>query len=26
MLVEFLLCAAGLAAVCWFGYYLTKDE
>jgi len=26
MLVEFLLCAAGLAAVCYFGYYLTKDE
>jgi len=26
MLVEFLLCAAGLVAVCYFGYYLTKDE
>jgi len=26
MLVEFLICAAGLAVVCYFGYYLTKDE
>jgi len=26
MLVEFLLCAVGLAVVCWFGYYLAKDE
>jgi len=26
MLVEFLICAAGLAIVCYFGYYLTKDE
>jgi len=26
MLIEFLICAAGLAAVCYFGYYLTKDE
>jgi len=26
MLIEFLICVAGLAIVCWFGYYLTKDE
>jgi len=26
MLIEFLICAAGLAVVCYFGYYLTKDE
>jgi len=26
MLIEFLLCVAGLIAVGWFGYYLTKDE
>jgi len=26
MLLEFLLCAAGLAAVYWFAYCLTKDE
>jgi len=26
MLVEFLLCAVGLVVVCWFGYYLAKDE
>jgi len=26
MLIEFLICLAGLAIVCWFGYYLTKDE
>jgi len=26
MLIEFLICAAGLAVVCYFSYYLTKDE
>jgi len=26
MLLEFLLCAVGLAAVCWFAYCLTKGE
>ena len=26
MLIEFLICVAGLIAVGWFGYYLTKDE
>jgi len=26
MLIEFLICVAGLAIVCWFGFYLTKDE
>jgi len=26
MLIEFLICVAGLIAVGWFGYYLTKDK
>jgi len=26
MLIEFLICVAGLIAIGWFGFYLTKDE
>jgi len=26
MLIEFLICVAGLIAIGWFGYYLTKDK